>query len=251
MRIFSNVKKCVTVPAKFQNILKFLVIKMHLFSMQFAEAFFILSKWKLKGCEANVLTLVIFLVNAFCYVHVLNLFKFSKRLGGVNQTNWAINRPNMLKLSEWNEFFPSKTHVSYFALSNYGNFLSMKIWDVFSCVKVAIGRRFGIDEPQLMKIMKATLYTHNEWFKLQMCKDRFEGFLRISSLKEVGTSLLADAASRLSDTSDPGSSQATMSSSSRVHEDVGSPAQISSSEVACDENAILKVMVSQACFRHS
>ncbi|XP_027075146.1 uncharacterized protein [Coffea arabica] len=109
-------------------------------------------------------------------------------------------------------------------------------------VQVAIGRRFGIDEPQLMKIMKATLYTHNEWFKLQMCKDRFEGFLRISSLKEVGTSLLADAASRLSDTSDPGSSQATMSSSSRVHEDVGSPAQISSSEVACDENAILKVM---------
>ncbi|KAL3526767.1 hypothetical protein ACH5RR_011423 [Cinchona calisaya] len=109
-------------------------------------------------------------------------------------------------------------------------------------VQLAIGRRLGIEEPQLMKIMKATLYTHNEWFKLQMCKDRFDGFLRINLLK-VGTSLLADAASMSSDTSNHGSSQATMASNSSTgQEDVGSPTQISSADVSCDENAILKVM---------
>ena len=62
--------------------------------------------------------------------------------------------------------------------------------------QVAIGRRFGIEEPQLLKIMRATLYTHNEWFKLQMCKDRFEGLLRIDSLKEVINTFLVDAATK-------------------------------------------------------
>ncbi|MED6192971.1 hypothetical protein PIB30_014754 [Stylosanthes scabra] len=42
-------------------------------------------------------------------------------------------------------------------------------------LQVGVGRRLGVEEPQLMKIMRATLHTHNEWFKLQMCKDRFEG----------------------------------------------------------------------------
>ncbi|KAI8542175.1 hypothetical protein RHMOL_Rhmol08G0118400 [Rhododendron molle] len=109
---------------------------------------------------------------------------------------------------------------------------------------VAIGRRLGIEEPQLVKIMRATLHTHNEWYKLQMCKDRFEGFLKIDSLKDVSSPLLTDAsvAKSNADTSTHGSSQVTISSSSRMHEDGSSPTQVSSTEVVCDENAILKVM---------
>ncbi|GMP28031.1 hypothetical protein CsSME_00003746 [Camellia sinensis var. sinensis] len=109
-------------------------------------------------------------------------------------------------------------------------------------LQVAIGRRLGIEEPQLMKIMRATLYTHNEWFKLQMCKDRFEGILRIDSLKEVSSPFLSDAAMKSNaDTCTHGSSQIAVSSSSRMQEDGNSPTQVSSREI-CDENAILKVM---------
>ncbi|CAI9110153.1 OLC1v1010132C5 [Oldenlandia corymbosa var. corymbosa] len=122
----------------------------------------------------------------------------------------------------------------------YGEFLPLHA--LASSVQVAIGRRLGIEEPQLMKIMKATLYTHNEWFKLQMCKDRFQGLLQINSLKEVSPSLLAEAALRSNDSSLQGSSTVTTSSSSKAQEDTGSPTQTSSADVACDENAILKVM---------
>ncbi|KVH92553.1 hypothetical protein Ccrd_005412, partial [Cynara cardunculus var. scolymus] len=110
-------------------------------------------------------------------------------------------------------------------------------------LQVAIGRRLGIEEPQLMKIMRTTLHTHNEWFKLQMCKDRFEGLLKIDRLKEVDSSLLADALSKSSaDVCNHSSSQGTATSSSRMQED-GSPAQVSSTgDVASDETAILKVM---------
>ena len=38
-----------------------------------------------------------------------------------------------------------------------------------------------------MKVMRAALQTHDEWFKLQMCKDRFESLLKIDTLKEVDT----------------------------------------------------------------
>lgn len=111
-------------------------------------------------------------------------------------------------------------------------------------LQVAVGRRLGIEEPQLMKIIRATLYTHTEWFKLQMCKDQFEGLLWINSLKELGSPLLGDPASKSSvDTCTQGSSQVTMSSSNMsMHKDGNSPNQISSSDVGCDENAILKVM---------
>lgn len=111
-------------------------------------------------------------------------------------------------------------------------------------LQVAIGRRLGVQEPRLMKIMKATLYTHNEWFKLQMCKDRFESHLKIDSLKEVNTPLLTAAAMLNSnaDSSTLGSSQVTVSSSTKLSEDGSSPTQVSSRDVVCDENAILKVM---------
>ncbi|XP_004288051.1 PREDICTED: uncharacterized protein LOC101299124 [Fragaria vesca subsp. vesca] len=109
-------------------------------------------------------------------------------------------------------------------------------------LQVAIGKRLGIDEPQLMKIMRATLHTHNEWFKLQMCKDHFESLLRIDSLKEVNMPSLAAATTSKSnaDSCPSGSSQVTISSSTRMMEDGSSLSQVSSGDV--DENAILKVM---------
>lgn len=110
-------------------------------------------------------------------------------------------------------------------------------------LQVAIGRRLGIEEPQLMKIMRSTIHTHNEWFKLQMCKDRFEGLLKIDVLKQVDSPLLADTLSKSSaDVCTHTSSQGTATSSSRMQED-GSPAQVSSTgDVVSDETAILKVM---------
>ncbi|KAH1202758.1 Craniofacial development protein 2 [Glycine max] len=111
-------------------------------------------------------------------------------------------------------------------------------------LQVAVGRRLGVEEPQLMKIMRATLYTHNEWFKLQMCKDRFEGLLRLDSLKEANTPFLAPVSTSKSyaDSCTNGSSQATVSSGTRMSEDGSSPTQASSRDVICDEGAILKVM---------
>ncbi|PKI50123.1 hypothetical protein CRG98_029447 [Punica granatum] len=110
-------------------------------------------------------------------------------------------------------------------------------------LQVAIGRRLGIEEPQLMKIMRATLHTHNEWFKLQMCKDRFESLLRIDSLKDVSSPMLACALSKSNvDSCTHGSSVVTTSSSGRAAEDSSSPAQVSSTDAFYDESAILKVM---------
>ena len=124
--------------------------------------------------------------------------------------------------------------------------LNVFFFSLINLGQVAIGRRLGIEEPRLMKIMKATLFTHNEWFKLQMCKDRFEIHLKIDSLKEVNTPLLTAAAMSNSnaDSSALGSSQVTISSSTKISEDGSSPTQVSSRDVVCDENAILKVMVS-------
>ncbi|XP_058097076.1 uncharacterized protein LOC131242454 isoform X2 [Magnolia sinica] len=110
-------------------------------------------------------------------------------------------------------------------------------------LQVAMGRRLGIKEPQLMKIMRATLHTHNEWFRLQMCKDRFEGLLKIDCLKEIDATLSIDATSKAyADTCTHGSSQVTISSGSRMPEDGSSPTPVSSRDVVCDETAILKVM---------
>lgn len=84
-----------------------------------------------------------------------------------------------------------------------------------------------------------------------MCKDRFESLLRIDSLKENNAALLVSAATSKSnaDSCSLGSSQVIISSSTRTSEDGSSPNQSFTSEV-CDENAILKVMVSWACSLH-
>ncbi|KAI3992011.1 hypothetical protein MKX01_014902 [Papaver californicum] len=110
-------------------------------------------------------------------------------------------------------------------------------------LQVALGRRLGIEEPLLMKIVRATVHSHNEWFKIQMCKDRFEGLLKIDSLKDINTPLLTESKSNINaDADTSGSSQVTVSSSSRMLEDSSSPSQVSPGDVICDESAILKVM---------
>ncbi|KAI4351053.1 hypothetical protein L6164_005441 [Bauhinia variegata] len=96
-------------------------------------------------------------------------------------------------------------------------------------LQVAVGRKLGVEEPQLMKIMRATLYTHNERFKLQMSKDRFEGLLRIDSLKEVNTPFIATVSTlRTYADSCHGSSQVTIYSSTKMSEDGSNPTQASS-----------------------
>ncbi|CAM8882434.1 unnamed protein product [Rhodiola kirilowii] len=112
---------------------------------------------------------------------------------------------------------------------------------IATSLQVALGRRFGIEEPKLMRIMKATLHTHTEWFKVQMCKDRFEGFLKIDCLKDVNTSLLTSTAKSNVDSGTHDSSQATVSSGIKMVEEGNSP-QIPSRDFVYDENAILKVM---------
>lgn len=110
-------------------------------------------------------------------------------------------------------------------------------------LQVAMSRRLGIEEPQLMKIMRATLHTHNEWFKLQMCKDRFEEFLKIDLLKDVDAPVNNAMFKQYSDICTHGSSQSTICSSSKLPEDGSSPSPVSSSnEGLIDETAILKIM---------
>lgn len=108
-------------------------------------------------------------------------------------------------------------------------------------LQVAVGRKLGIEEPQLMKIVRETVHTHTEWFKQQMCNDRFEGFLKINSVKEVTTPLLASGAYKSnSDTGTHGSSEVTVSSGVGM-QDGNSPTQ-SSSDDTNEESAIIKVM---------
>jgi len=116
--------------------------------------------------------------------------------------------------------------------------------------KVSVGNRLGIEEPKLMKIIKATLHTHTEWFKLQMCKDRFNNLLKIDSLKEVNTDLIGAIKSKSKKDSNTNlSSQVTTTSSSTMtSEDGGSSSlmmmtQTSPREALWEESAILKVMV--------
>ncbi|KAK9067076.1 hypothetical protein SSX86_014400 [Deinandra increscens subsp. villosa] len=122
---------------------------------------------------------------------------------------------------------------------------SLPFLDLSTSLQVAIGRKMGIEEPQLMKIIRATLHTHTEWFKLQMCKDRFESLLKIDLLKQVNSCPLTDTISESlsADICNNSSSQGTATSSSKMQEDDRSPAQVSSTgDIASDETAILKVM---------
>ncbi|XP_024007453.1 uncharacterized protein LOC18013009 isoform X2 [Eutrema salsugineum] len=131
--------------------------------------------------------------------------------------------------------------------NTHGNDLPLN--DLANSLQVSVGNRLGIKEPQLMKIIKATVHTHTEWFKLQMCKDRFSKLLKIDSLKEMNTDLVGAIKSRSNKDSNANfSSQVTTTSSSTMtSEDGGSSSlmmmtQTSSREALWEESAILKVM---------
>ncbi|KAH0868887.1 hypothetical protein HID58_075909 [Brassica napus] len=121
--------------------------------------------------------------------------------------------------------------------------------DLANTLQVSVGNRLGIEEPQLMKIIRATLHSHTEWFKLQMCKDRFSNLLKIDSLKEVNTDLIGAIKSRSNkeNNANLSSQLTTTSSSTMTSEDGGSSSlmmttQTSSREALWEESAILKVM---------
>ncbi|KAI7724488.1 hypothetical protein M8C21_024507, partial [Ambrosia artemisiifolia] len=171
------------------------------------------------------------LVNLGDYTRALKVA--SSHLGPLATRDPALLKPlkeTLLALLSPNEKFSGES-LPFHALS--------------TSLQVAIGRKLGIEEPQLMKIIRATLHTHSEWFKLQMCKDHFEGLLKIDLLKQVDSSLLNDTLSKSlsNDVCSNTCSQGTATSSSKMNEDGNSPAQVSSTgEVAPDEAAILKVM---------
>ncbi|CAH8354189.1 unnamed protein product [Eruca vesicaria subsp. sativa] len=121
--------------------------------------------------------------------------------------------------------------------------------DLANTLQVSVGNRLGIEEPQLMKIIRATLHSHTEWFKLQMCKDRFSNLLKIDSLKDVNTDLIGAIRSRSNKENNTNlSSQLTTTSSSTMTSDDGGSSslmmttQTSSREALWEESAILKVM---------
>ncbi|XP_066385990.1 uncharacterized protein [Miscanthus floridulus] len=161
--------------------------------------------------------------------HVSALKVASTHLGPLAANNEALLKPlkeTLVTLIQPNE-------------DVFMNALSLPV--LASSLQVAMSRRLGIEEPQLMKLVRTTIHTHTEWFKLQMCKDRFENFLKIDSLKEVDPSLGSHSMSKVfTDECGNGSSQITTCSSGKVPDEGSSP-QVSS-EVSCDENAILKVM---------
>ncbi|XP_062205105.1 uncharacterized protein LOC133907098 [Phragmites australis] len=161
--------------------------------------------------------------------HVASLKVASTHLGPLAANNQALLKPlkeTLVTLIQSNEDVLT-------------NAVSLPV--LASSLQVAMSRRLGIEEPQLMKIVRTTIHTHTEWFKLQMCKDRFEHFLKIDSLKEVDPAVGShDMSKALTDECGNGSSQITTCSSGKAPDEGSSP-QVSS-DVACDENAILKVM---------
>ncbi|KAF6144761.1 hypothetical protein GIB67_016835 [Kingdonia uniflora] len=140
-------------------------------------------------------------------------------------------------------FTSSFSLILFSPFYNFGSTFLMIMVITPGLLQVIMGRRLGVDEPLLMKLMRAVLHTHNEWFRLQMCKDLFEGLLKIDSLEEIKAPLIIDDISKKNtDNTTPGSSQMTTSSSNSMVKDGNSPTQVSFGDVICDEIAILKVM---------
>ncbi|XP_057853259.2 uncharacterized protein LOC131063465 isoform X1 [Cryptomeria japonica] len=111
-------------------------------------------------------------------------------------------------------------------------------------LQVALGESLGIEEPLLMKIIRATLYTHEEWFKLQMCTDRFEKLLRINELKEMERSMHTNLNSEYNPDSFAGATAQVIGSSSTSRTSDGSNQPLDPSrDLAFNETAILQVMV--------
>ncbi|KAK1694368.1 hypothetical protein QYE76_011065 [Lolium multiflorum] len=160
--------------------------------------------------------------------HVAALKVASSHLGPIAASNQALLKP--LKETLVTLIQPSENVLT--------KAVSLPV--LASSLQLAISRRLGIEEPQLMKIIRTTLHTHTEWFKLQMCKDHFDHFLKIDSLKEIDPSVSHSMSKAPTDECGNGSSQITTCSSGKVPDEGSSPQALS--EVACDESAIIKVM---------
>jgi hypothetical protein len=98
----------------------------------------------------------------------------------------------------------------------------------------------GISEPELMNIMKVTLQSHSDWFKLQMCDDPFAKILEIDALKDTES---ATHGPNISSESSGVSSKHGSSKISSVTED-GNQQKSDSRSGVFDDSAILTVMVS-------
>ncbi|XP_073039540.1 uncharacterized protein [Primulina eburnea] len=114
--------------------------------------------------------------------------------------------------------------LTFLTLNEEATLGNLRLDALATSLQVAVGRRLGTEEPQLMKITRTTLHSLTRianGSSFQMCKDQFMGLLWISSLEELGKS----------------------SAWRWTHEDGNGSNHISSTDIGCDENAILKVMV--------
>lgn len=107
-------------------------------------------------------------------------------------------------------------------------------------LQVALSASLGVPEPALMKIMKCTLHTHTEWFKLQMCDDHFAEMLSINILKDTNSTGLG---SLLPETSTV-TSKVGRSNTSSLSNTANAPQQSESSRdrAMFDDGSILTVM---------
>ncbi|KAL3689657.1 hypothetical protein R1sor_015966 [Riccia sorocarpa] len=112
-----------------------------------------------------------------------------------------------------------------------------------AALQVALGASLGIAEPKLMKIIRNCLHMHTEWFKLQMCSDRFGELLSINAVKEtnsVGSASTSGGSSiGLGSLNDQ---TAVNVSSTRMGEIGGSQQSESREGLLFDEMAILTIM---------
>lgn len=113
---------------------------------------------------------------------------------------------------------------------------------VATSLQIALGASIGIEEPLLMKIMRATLYTHAQWFKLQMCTDRFEKLLRISELKELDPGMVTTSKSQPNPDICSGATSHVTGNSCNSNPSAGSNQPPEASGGLFNETAILHVM---------
>ncbi|KAF6176303.1 hypothetical protein GIB67_029751, partial [Kingdonia uniflora] len=142
------------------------------------------------------------------------------------------------------DLIPAKAFLHQFQISLRGYFL--RNVDIQALAHVVKLTRQGVVDS--LEFSKGNLFqafqVHFQLFVdvllLPLVKNRFEGLLKIDSLKEIKTPLIIDDVSKKNtDNSTPRSSQMTTSSSNRMEEDGSSPTQVSSGDVICDDTAIL------------
>ena len=107
--------------------------------------------------------------------------------------------------------------------------------------QVSLNTSLGISEPALMNIMKVTLQSHSEWFKIQMCPDPFAKILKIDGLKNTES---ANLGLNVISESSTISSKHGSSKISSVTDDGDQHKSDSSRSGGFDDGAILTVMVS-------